>query len=63
MQRGLVSWTLSFLRPYKRRVTLLSVLLLFEIGLGALQPWPLKIVIDYVLGGHPFPPSLAGWLT
>jgi len=63
MQRGLVSWTLSFLWPYRRRVALLSVLLLFEIGLGALQPWPLKIVIDYVLGGHPFPPSLAGWLT
>src|SRR5206468_3017225 len=63
MQRRLVPWTLSFLRPYRRRVALLSVLLLLEIGLGALQPWPLKIVIDYVLGGHPFPPALAGWMT
>src|SRR5206468_5074765 len=63
MQRPLVPWTLSFLRPYRRRVALLSVLLLLEIGLGALQPWPLKIVIDYVLGSHPLPPTLAGWLT
>jgi ATP-binding cassette, subfamily B, bacterial len=63
MRRRLVPWTLSFLWPYRRRVALLSVLLLLEIGLGALQPWPLKIVIDYVLGSHPFPPMLAGWMT
>jgi ATP-binding cassette subfamily B protein/subfamily B ATP-binding cassette protein MsbA len=63
MQRRLVPWTLSFLWPYRRRVALLSILLLLEIGLGALQPWPLKIVIDYVLGNHPFPPALAGWMT
>jgi ATP-binding cassette, subfamily B, bacterial len=63
MPRGLLSWTLSFLWPYRRRVALLSVLLLLEIALGALQPWPLKIVIDYVLGGHPFPSYLTGWLT
>ena len=60
---GLLGWTLSFLRPYRRRVVLLSILLLLEIGLGALQPWPLKIVIDYVLGSHPLPPALAGWMT
>ena len=63
MQRRLVPWAMSFLWPYRRRVALLSVLLLLEIGLGALQPWPLKIVIDYVLGSHPFPPMLAGWMT
>jgi hypothetical protein len=47
----LVPWMLSFLRPHRGRVTLLAVLLLLEIGLGALQPWPLAIVIDNVLGG------------
>jgi ATP-binding cassette subfamily B protein len=62
MQRGLLPWTLSFLRPYRRHVVLLSVLLLVEIALGALQPWPLKIVIDYVLGGQPFPRPVAAWL-
>ena len=62
-QPGLLRWTLSFLQPYRRRVVLLSFLLLAEIGLGALQPWPLAIVIDYVLGGKPFPPRVAPWIA
>jgi ATP-binding cassette, subfamily B, bacterial len=62
MNRGLIVWTLSFLKPYRRRVALLSVLLLAEIGLGTLQPWPLAVVIDYVLQQHPIPEPFAGWL-
>jgi ATP-binding cassette subfamily B protein len=62
-QPTLLTWTLSFLGPYRRRVALLAALLLSEIGLGALQPWPLAIVIDYVLtplnlGGKAFPARL-----
>ena len=55
----LLPWTLSFLRPYRGRVALLAVLSLIEIGLGALAPWPLKIVIDNVLLGDPveWPPG------
>ena len=30
-----------------------------EIGLAALAPWPLKAIVDNVLGGHPFPGPLA----
>jgi ABC-type multidrug transport system fused ATPase/permease subunit len=63
VQQPLIPWTLSFLRPYRARVTLLAVLLLFEIALGALQPWPLKVVIDNVLQGHPFPEPIAHWLA
>jgi ATP-binding cassette subfamily B protein/subfamily B ATP-binding cassette protein MsbA len=59
VDEGLLLWTLSFLRPYRRRVALLAVLLLAEIGLGALQPWPLEVVIDYVLGGLSFPSRIA----
>jgi ATP-binding cassette subfamily B protein len=62
-QQPLLPWTLSFLRPYRKRVALLAVLLLSEIGLGALQPWPLAVVIDYVLGGKPFPPRVAPWIV
>jgi ATP-binding cassette subfamily B protein len=58
----LLAWTLSFLRPYKTRVVLLVVLLLSEIGLGALQPWPLAVIIDYVFENHPVPEPYAGWL-
>jgi ATP-binding cassette, subfamily B, bacterial len=59
----LIRWTLSFLRPYRGRVSLLAVLLLTEIGLGALAPWPLAVVIDNVLGGKSFPGGITRWAT
>ena len=34
--QSLLVWTLSFLRPYRRKVAVLVVLLLSEIALGAL---------------------------
>ena len=49
----LAGWTLSFLRPYRARVAAIVALSLLEIGLAALAPWPLKAVVDNVLGGHP----------
>ncbi len=60
---GLLPWTLTFLRPYRRRVALLSFLLVSEIALGVLQPWPLGIVIDYVLGSAPFPPAVRPYVA
>jgi ATP-binding cassette subfamily B protein/subfamily B ATP-binding cassette protein MsbA len=54
-KQSLLVWTLTFLGPYKTRVTLLAVLLLSEVVLGTLQPWPLKVVIDYVLTRPPLP--------
>ena len=60
--RSLLPWTLSFLRPYRARVVALVGLMLAQVALGALQPWPLKIVIDYVLSGHELPESVAGRL-
>ena len=59
---SLISWTLSFMGPYRARMTLVAVLLLAEVALVALQPWLLKAVIDYVLGGQPVPQPVAGWL-
>jgi ATP-binding cassette subfamily B protein len=56
----LAGWTLSFLRPYRGRVTAILALSLLEIGLAALAPWPLKAVVDSVLGGHPLPSLVAG---
>jgi hypothetical protein len=53
---------LSALRPHRGRVLLLGILLLLEIALGALQPWPLKVVIDNVLQGKPFPPAIQPWV-
>ena len=57
-----LAWTLSFLRPYRARVLAISLLSLAEIALAALGPWPLKMVVDNVLGGQPLPPQLAAIL-
>lgn len=59
----LVRWALGFLEPYRARVVLLVFLTLLQISLGALQPWPLKIVVDYVLGDHVLPEPYRGWVT
>ncbi|HEY6895006.1 MAG TPA: ABC transporter ATP-binding protein, partial [Rhodanobacteraceae bacterium] len=67
--RPLLPWTLAFLRPYRAKVALLAVLLVSEIGLGALQPWPFAVVVDFLTGkGVPAPitraiPSLAAFAT
>jgi ATP-binding cassette subfamily B protein/subfamily B ATP-binding cassette protein MsbA len=60
-QAPLLPWALSFLRPYRGQVWLLTGLLLAEIGLGALAPWPLAVVIDRVLGGQPFQGGITPW--
>jgi ATP-binding cassette subfamily B protein/subfamily B ATP-binding cassette protein MsbA len=52
-------WALSFLRPYRGRVAALALLALVEIALATAAPWPLQIVVDYVLGGRPMPDPLA----
>jgi ABC-type multidrug transport system fused ATPase/permease subunit len=57
----LLPWTLSFLGPYRPRVALLTVLLLAEIALGTLAPWPLAVVIDHVLGGRSSQGGITPW--
>ena len=54
-----VSWTLGFLRPYRGRAAAILALSILEIGLAALAPWPLKVIVDYVLGGLALPAPLA----
>ena len=57
---GVVSWTLAFLRPYRGKAAAIFALSLLEIGLAALAPWPLKVIVDYVLDGLALPPALYG---
>jgi ATP-binding cassette subfamily B protein len=56
---SLFDWMKPYLRPYRGRLGVLGGLLFFEVILGALQPWPLMFVIDYVLTGRPLPDFLA----
>ena len=59
---NLASWLLGYLRPYRGRALAVVLLVLAEIGLTALAPWPLKVLVDNVLGGAPFPPAVAARL-
>ena len=46
---------LELIRPYRRRLTIVFVAMLVEIGTGLAAPWPLKLVIDDALGNHHLP--------
>lgn len=61
--RPLLQWALSFLGPYRGRAVVLVGLLFGEVALGALEPWPLKIVVDYVLGQQPLPEGVGPWVS
>lgn len=52
---GLVGKLLPFLRPYAGLVALALAQILIMTGFELLKPWPLKVVIDHVLGDKPFP--------
>ena len=58
-----IGWTLSFLRPYRSRVIAIALLSLAEIAVAALAPWPIKIVVDNVLGDVPLPAGVADFAT
>jgi ATP-binding cassette, subfamily B, bacterial len=51
------------LRPYWKLLTLTFVAILIEGCAELLEPWPLKVVLDYVIGSKPGPPLLAGWVV
>src|SRR5215204_91777 len=46
-------WIWQYLRPYRGRITGLAVLSCAEVSLRVLSPWPLKAVIDHVVGAAP----------
>ncbi|HTI38679.1 MAG TPA: ABC transporter ATP-binding protein [Vicinamibacterales bacterium] len=53
--RRLLRWIGSHMTPYRWRLALLAFVSVIEVAVGALTPWPLKIVVDNVLVGHPLP--------
>jgi ATP-binding cassette, subfamily B, bacterial len=52
----------DLLRPYRKLLTLAFAAMLVEGAANLLEPWPLKVVLDYVIGSRPAPHWLAGWL-
>src|SRR5947208_4062538 len=51
-----IAW--AHLHRVKRRLPLGALCTLGVSAAGLLKPWPLKIILDHVLGGAPLPPSL-----
>ena len=48
----------ELLRPYWRLLALAFLAMLVESGADLLEPWPLKVVLDYVIGAKQPPPWL-----
>src|ERR1700742_4461877 len=57
--RKLASLVWSMVRPYKKWLLIIFVAMLFETAMSLATPWPLKIIIDNVIGHHKLP----GWLS
>ena len=50
---------LPYLKPYWHLATFMAVLTVVSSVVGLAGPWPLKLVLDNVLGNHPLPAWLA----
>jgi ATP-binding cassette subfamily B protein len=55
-----LSHFMPFLRPRKKGLFLALVLLLLETGTSLAQPWPLALILDYVLGTETLPLPVSG---
>jgi ATP-binding cassette subfamily B protein/subfamily B ATP-binding cassette protein MsbA len=58
----LVLRVLPYLRRYMTLAGLSAAVTFLAVAVGLLLPWPLKIVIDNVLGAQPLAPSFPNWL-
>ncbi|MGH2646137.1 MAG: ABC transporter ATP-binding protein [Ginsengibacter sp.] len=58
---GLVLWAIGLSRPYRKLVVIILLAMLLETLIGLATPWPLKIIIDNVVGHHPLSHGLA-WM-
>jgi len=52
-------WLRYLIRPHSRLLIVVFLAMLVETGASIAEPWPLKIILDNVVGGHRLP----GWLA
>src|SRR6266851_5971950 len=55
-------WSLGHARRRWPALTGVLAAMLLKAGLDVLKPWPMKVLIDQVIGGQPMPPALTGAL-
>src|SRR4249920_1340426 len=53
--KSLASLVWELIKPYKKWLFVIFAAMLLETAMSLLGPWPLKIVIDNVVGHHPLP--------
>jgi ABC-type multidrug transport system fused ATPase/permease subunit len=53
--KSLTSLVLDLIRPYNKWLLVIFLAMLLETAMSLLGPWPLKIIIDNVVGHHPLP--------
>src|SRR5688572_18540604 len=51
------------LRPYWKLLAVAFGAMLIQAGADLLEPWPLKVIFDHVLGSKPMPQWLSAWMT
>jgi ATP-binding cassette, subfamily B, bacterial len=54
---------LRYARPHGRDLTIVLATMAFTIGLEVLRPWPMKLLVDHVLGEQALPATAAGVLA
>ncbi|MFI5185321.1 MAG: ABC transporter ATP-binding protein [Chitinophagales bacterium] len=59
---SLIAWAIGLSRPYRKLVLIILLAMLLETLIGLAVPWPLKIIIDNVVGHHPLPGALR-WMN
>ena len=59
--KSMFRFVLELVRPYRRWLIVVFIAMLIETAMSIAAPWPLKIILDNVVGKHQLPEFLA-WL-
>ncbi|RMH02141.1 MAG: ABC transporter ATP-binding protein [Chloroflexi bacterium] len=59
---GIDARYLRYLKPYGGLLSLSFLLILLVAALDTLAPWPLKFIVDNVVGGKPFTGTAGAWI-
>jgi ABC-type multidrug transport system fused ATPase/permease subunit len=54
----MLRFIVSLVRPYRRTLVVIFLAMLVETAMSLAAPWPLKIILDSVVGGHKLTPWL-----
>lgn len=60
---GIDARYLRYLLPHGGLLLLCLLLIVVVAGLGIIAPWPLKYIVDHVIGGRPFADPFSLWLV